>query len=208
MKRFYLILLLTVLVGANLAADVIWEIPYDFSVHTSAGACYAGNGWYIADDFQVPSGSDRIVTEVTMYVLDNGDETSIEFMLWDDGGSKPGNLVDIVPCAYALTDTGDTWNDSGLNVFRLDMVLDTPLTLTAGDIYWCSIDPVGGFMYWCGLDHDAAYLTNSKFTEDGAYSWVDAHVLFECDPLAQYFTIGASGAAIEETTWGQIKSVF
>lgn len=181
-------LVLLLVAAAFAMPDVIW---------TSAPAGTAGLA-HAADDFIV-SGGDYEVTDITVWILDNGLGSGLDLSFYDDAGGQPGSLVDMISGTYTATDTGVTiW---GLTLYEVAINLDNPYPVVDGSTHWFTPE-FGGSYYWCAGDHDVQGGSPAHTTSDGGYSWDETP--YDC----MYTVYGDPLSVIEETTWGQIKTVF
>ncbi len=177
------------------SAEVLWEWPYDpGSASNSMPASYGT--FRMADDFVL--GSEATVTDIELYGLYISGTPGDDFVVsvYEDDSGLPGALLIERTCPAVNTTTGDTWGYYNYPIYLTALELEPGPVLEAGT-YWLCAWYTGDRWYWFADEE------NGNSCRDEGSGW---------GPFGTYqlvfSVLGEEGFALEQSTFGAIKSMW
>jgi len=182
---------------------IIFDQPYAFA--------YLLNGFrhgFMCDDFELAS--DASVDTIRCWMIyATAQPTEFNMAILEDVGMVDPNFAtpvwtETIPCTHV--DTGD--DNWGYDIIETTMVCSSPASLTAGVLYWLSLefhddtitdywlvqDPVWGDYAWTGSDG----VLWTRVDDPGTFD----------TPADAFFQLRAATGALDNATWSSIKSTF
>jgi hypothetical protein len=172
---------------------------------------YDGDAWYgygtspnwtdeSVVNFEAPAGGPFVVAEVRYYVIGT-EEKAVHF--WDspDLNSPPaGSYVDgpLFSTAYSTWPPTDWTN---VDVTGMAMVVNTGDIIAPGCVFYGTDDGIGLATYDADGNPGHSWVLYSGAWEDDTYVW-------QTDDGIRLGLNYGGGTPVQETTWGQVKSLF
>lgn len=177
------------------------------------------HGWAYGqecDDFELIGGAiiDKVVIWACTVDLAMSPMPPLDFcdfaFLQDDGSKDPNSATTVWKGTSTVTyiDTGDAFSGGTLPIYELTCTLSSPVNLTGGR-YWLVVtqyyEDDDYRFYSC--THYVTIILEESWANNGEPPWETGESLWG-DQANMFFDLYGTPLALDNSTWGNIKSVF
>ena len=134
--------------------------------------------------------------------------------LQDTGDNDPNSAIIVWTGTSTVTyiDTGDAFSGGTLPIYEMTCDLESTVNLTAGVTYWFAVTQYyeDDYRFYSCVNYAPVVIGNESWLNDGdEYPvWETGSSMFEGHEADMYFELHGTLLALDNSTWGNIKSEF